>query len=147
MRIQEYIEEALQDIIEARTYISGNSISVRRRKQGQTLKGGQYVLVFADLEERPSINHSFYFATIEVSAITKIQEDLEGNNLDALWADVSDAITQDLTIVTLQAAIDAIDATSGIRIDGFIPQPGESAAPEQYYQNAQQFQIALKFTT
>jgi hypothetical protein len=145
MRIQEYIEEALQDIIEARTYISTNSIAVRRIREGQDLKGDQYVMIEAEPEERLSQNHDFYNVDCAVMAVSKIQQDLDGSLLDALWSDVSDEMTQTLTPATLQAAINAIDATSGITIDGILNMPGESRPIEQYYNQEQHTQIALRY--
>jgi len=146
MRIQEYIEEALRDIFEARTYISINSINVKRTKDGTALNGNQYVLIEVDPEERASQNHDFYSVECMVMAVSKIQQDLNSAALDALWADVSDGMTQDLTFATLQTAINAINAASGITIDGIINMPGESRPIEQYYSQEQHIQISLRFT-
>jgi hypothetical protein len=147
MNLQEYIEEALQDILQARTYITTNSITVARHVEREsTDKGNQFVSIQADGEERLSNNHDLYFVECGIEAVTKIQEDAVGSDLDALWADVSDAITQDLTAATLQTAIDAINAASGITIAGLDYMPAEIETLDQYESREQRIKIPLIFT-
>ena len=146
MNLQEYIEEALQDILEARTYITTNSIAVARSVDREKIKGDQFIDIKADGEERLSNNHDFYFVEVAIKAVTKMQEDTVGNDIDALWADLSDAITQDLNATTLQTAINAINATSGITIAGMDYMPSEMDTMEQYESREQRIKIPLTFT-
>ena len=146
MNLQEYIEEALQDILEARTYITTNSIAVARSVDREKIKGDQFIDIKADGEERLSNNHDLYFMEVAIKAVTKMQEDTVGNDIDALWSDLSDAITQDLTATTLQTAIDAISATSGITIAGMDYMPSEMDTMEQYESREQRIKIPLTFT-
>lgn len=146
MRIQEYIEEALQDIMQARTYISTNSITVVRHVERETANGSQFVSIMADAEERLSNNHDLYFIEVGIQAVTHIQEDARGVDLDALWADVSDAMTQDLTAATLQTAINAIDGSSGITIAGLDYLPAEFVTNDQFESREQRLRVPLTFT-
>ena len=146
MRLQEYIEEAMQDILQARTYISTNSIVVARRTERELTKGQQFVEVTADGADRQSNNHDKYMIELAVQAVTKVQEDINGVDLDALWSDVSTEMTQTLTTTTLQAAINAINASSNITIDG-IDNLGEDVQTlEQYEYREQRVQLAVTYS-
>lgn len=148
MNLQEYIEEALQDLLEARTYISTNSITVARRTDREaTDKGDVFVDILADGEERLSNNHDKYFMEVGISAVAKIQEDLTGNDLDALWAELSEYVTQVLTTTILQTQIDTIDALSGINIDGLNYLPSDVPITlDQYEHREQRLQLAITYS-
>ena len=147
MRVKEYIEEAIQDLLQARTYITTNSIPVARKTDREDTKGNQFVEVMVDVgPNRQSINHDLYFAEVAMKPVTKIQEDMTGSSLDAIWADVSEFATQDITVVALQNAITAIDATSGIVIGGFENLTTEVDTMEQYEYREQRIKIALSYT-
>lgn len=146
MKTIEYIEKALQDILEARTYVTTNSISIARRTDREDSKGDQFVELMAESEERLSNNHDLYMMDVSIQVATKIQEDLTGADIDALEADIRDAIQNDLTTATLQAAIDAIDVSSGITVAGIDYPPGTVETLEHYEYREQRLKIAFIFT-
>jgi hypothetical protein len=118
MKIEEFIEEAVQDIMQARTYISTNSVKVVRFRDRLTAKGDHWLTVHAEPNDRQSNNHDLYRVPLSLMADSKSQEDLRSNSLDAIIAECNDEIQQTLTPATLQAAINAIQASSGITING-----------------------------
>ena len=130
MKIEELIEEAMKDIMEARTYISTNSIKVVRFRDRLTKKGGKWLTVHAAPNERLSPNHPLYRVPLSLMADTKSQEDLRSNDLDAIIAECNDEIHQTLTPATLQAAIDAIQPSSGITINGIVQTQGSDTDDE-----------------
>lgn len=146
MRITEYIEEALQDVIQARTYISTNSIAVTRRTDRNTTRGSVFVEIVADAEDRLSINHDLYTMEVSLQAVTKLQEDLQGINFDAIDADLKDFATQDLTISVLNAAITAINASSGITVNGIVNMQGSVETLEQYEFREQRISISFTYS-
>lgn len=146
MKINEYIEEALQDLVQARTYITTNSIVVARRAERNVDKGNQFVEVESEGTERMSNNHDLYTCELNLRSVTKIQEDMNGVDLDALYADIADFISNDLTVANLQTAIDAINASSGITVAGFDYPASEMLDMDQYEYKEQRITIALTFT-
>lgn len=120
MKIQEYLEEAVQDIFEARTYISTNSIPVVRFRDFTTDREGLNVVIHCPDVNRLQPNYNFFECTLNSSAVVHREADPTGADVDALVDDMQDEIFQTLSTVTLQAAIDAIDATSGITVDGIV---------------------------
>lgn len=146
MRLTEYIEEAIQDLMQARTYITTNSITVARRVERELTKGQQFAEIESDGADRLSNNHNLYNLELGIRAVSKLQEDLSGADNDALWADISDFVNNDLTTAALQSAINTIDAASGITIAGFDFPGTEIQTLEQYEYKEQRLIIALTFT-
>jgi len=124
MKVEELIEQAMQDIMQARTYITTNSIPVVRYRDRNTERGDAWVVCHATPNERLSPNHDLYRLLFEYMAVSKSQEDLKAVQLDDLIEECNDEIQQTLSTTTLQTAIDAITATSGITIDGLVPAVG-----------------------
>jgi hypothetical protein len=142
MKIEEYIELSIQDILEARVGITDAVVRYRDRL---TVKGDAWIYCHALPIERMSNNHNLYKSTLELVAVSKSQEDLRSNSLDNLVAELNDEINNDLTIVTLQAALDAIDVSSGIAFNGLVPMPG-SEADGEYQQFMTSTDIFLTYT-
>ena len=124
MKIQEYIEQAMQDIMQARSYITTNSVPVVRYRDRFTVKGDAWVSCHASPVDRLSPTHDLYRAPFELMTVSKSQADLKGASFDDILADCEDEVNQDLTKATLQAAIDAINPSTGITIDGIVPVEG-----------------------
>lgn len=120
MKIQEYLEEAIQDILEARTYVSTNSIPVVRYKDFSTDREGFNIVVGVNDINRVAPNADYYECMLEARAVSYKQKDIIATDSNALVADLQDAMYQDLTTATLQSAIDTIDASSGITVDGIV---------------------------
>jgi hypothetical protein len=146
MNIEEIIEEAVKDIMEARSYITTNSIPVVRYRDRLTTKGDDWVSVRAEPNERLSNNHDLYRVPLTLIAVSKSQEDLRSNSIDAIIAECNDEIQQDLTIVTLQAAIDAYDANSGVTVQGLVPTQGADTDGD-YQTITANVDIFLTYTT
>jgi len=127
MKIEEIIEEAMQDIMQARTYIASNSIPVVRFRDRLTQKGGKWLTVHAEPNDRQSNNHSLYRVPLTLMADTKSQEDLRSNEVDGIIAECNDEIQQTLTTATLQTAINTVQASSGITINGIVQTQGSDA--------------------
>ena len=145
MKIEETIELAMQDIMQARTYISTNSIPVVRYRDRLTSKGDEWVDCHAMPIDRQSPNHNKYRLTFELSAISKSQSDLRSNELDELIDECNEEIQQDLTPAALQAAINTVDANSDITVDGLIPTEGTEVDGE-YQQFITSIDIFLTYT-
>lgn len=146
MNLQEYIGEALQDLIQARTYISTNSITVARHVERDVTEGDIFVEIECDGEERLSNNHNLYMMEVGIRAVHKMQQDINGVSIDALWADISDFTTQDLTVSALQTAITSINASSGITVAGFNYLTSDIQNLDQYEFREQRLVVAFTFT-
>jgi len=124
VKIEETIEKAVQDLMQARTYISTNSIPVVRFRDRLTAKGDYYCTVHARPFKRLSPNHDLYRLTLELLADSKVQADPKAVEIDAIHAENSDQINV-MTKTDLQTAINAVDATSGMTIDGLVQDQGD----------------------
>ena len=127
MKIEEYIEKAMVDIMEARTFISTNSIPVMRFRNRVKARGDKFITIHALPNERMSNNHDKYKVILELLADTKVHADIAADDLDDIYNECSDELQQELTEAKLQAAIDAISPASGVTICGFVPLPGDDA--------------------
>jgi len=125
MKIEETIEKAMVSILEARTYFSANSVPVVRFRDRLTTKGNRFCTVHANPFERLSPTHDFYEVQLDLLSDSKSQEDVKANQLDDIYEQCADELDQTLTTTTLQAAIDAVDVSSGITIDGLVPGAGD----------------------
>ena len=117
--IEQLLEEALQDLVQAETYISTNSIPVVRLRDRDTDRKDQHVIVHAENLERIAPNFNLYQCACKVGALSPVKEDLDGSRLDDVYQ-ASYGVAHDMTPTTLQAAIDAVQASSGITIDGIV---------------------------
>lgn len=124
MKAEEYIEEAIQDIMQARTYVSTNSVPVVRFRDRLTSKGDHFITVHASPVNRLSNNHNLYSTRLRLIADTKSQEDLKSKVLDELIEQCNDEIQETLSEATLQSAINNISATTGITINGVVQAEG-----------------------
>ncbi len=146
MKINELIEESIQDLLQARAYIIAQSIAVARHADRLTDKGSVFVQIESDVPERLSNNHNLYTVQLNLQTVGKIQDDMVATGTDALAADVAEFANYDLTVAGLNAAITAIDAASGIAIAGYDYMPGDSQNVEQYEFREQIINIALTYT-
>lgn len=130
MKIEETIEKAVQGIMQARTYFTTNSVPVVRFRDRLTAKGDHYCTVHAMPFKRLAPKRNLYRLTLELLADSKSQADPKSVQVDAIHAQNSDEINNIMSTTTLQAAIDAVDAVSGITIDGFVQDQGSDADGE-----------------
>ena len=146
MKVEQLIEEAMQDILEARTYISTNSIPVILYRDRLTEKDqSNYCVVHANPLERLQPNYNHYWCELHVSTVVNNHEDNQGANLNALYQDVLEEIQTVTTTTTLQNAINAIDAASGITIDGFVYPEVEETDTEEISFYSVPLRIALTY--
>lgn len=127
MRIEEYIESAMVNIMSARSFISSNAIPVVRFRDRLTAKGDKFITVHAMPNTRLSNNHNLYFVELELLSDTKVQEDIKAAALDDLISECNDEINETMTAATLQAAIDLSNTGSGITIAGHEPISGSES--------------------
>ena len=125
MKVEELIEEAMVDIMQARTYVTTNSIPVVRYRDANTGKGDAWIACHALPNGRLSPTHNFWRVPLELMAATKSAEDLKAVVLDDLIEQCNDEIQETLTVSTLQAAINTIEASSGVTINGIVPTEGD----------------------
>jgi hypothetical protein len=128
--IEQLIEEALQDIVQADIYVSTNSIPTVRYRDRNTDRKDQHVIVHAADLERIAPNANLYTATCRVGALSPVKDDLDGSELDDVYQAVYGTV-HDMTTTTLQAAIAAIAAASGITIDGIVIKGGSQFDDDQ----------------
>lgn len=144
MKVEELIKNAMKDIMDARAEIVSNNIPVRTHFDVEEFKGNIVIVVQALPKRRLQPNSDFYEVELRLNSISRIQRDQKGYDQDLMYAECSDEIQEDLTKVTLQAAIDAIDAASGITIDGHVPQEGGFSNEEE---DSIQYESTLIFLT
>ena len=129
MKIEETIELAMKAIVTAR---AGVTVPVVRYRDRLTVKGDSWIDCHAMPIERQSPNHDLYRLTFELASVSKSQEDLRSNAIDALIAECNEEIQQDLTVAALQSAINTVDASSAITVNGLVP--GEGSEVDGDYQ-------------
>lgn len=125
MKIEETIEKAVVAIMEARSFFSTNSVPVVRFRDRITAKGNRFCTVKANPFERLSPTHNFYQVQLDLLSDSKSQEDVKAVQLDDIYEQCADELNQTMTTTTLQSAIDAVDASSGITVDGLVPSAGD----------------------
>ena len=142
MKIEETIELAMKAIMTAR---SGVTVPVVRYRDRLTAKGDKWIDCHAMPISRMSPNHNLYRTSFELTAVSKSQQDLRSNDIDALVSECADEINETLTVATLQSAINVVDAASGISIDGLVPTEGAESDGD-YQQFVTATDIFLTYT-
>ena len=132
MKIQEYLELAMQDILEARTFITTNSVPVVRYKDFNTAREELTAVVSCNSINRIAPNYDKYECQLEVRGVSRKQKDLIGSSSDDLTEDLQDEVYQTLSVTTLQAAINAVQASSGVTIDGLVNTSTEDEETEEF---------------
>lgn len=145
MRIQEYLEETVQDLLEARTYISTNTIPVVRYSDFNTDREGLCVVVRVSSVNRVAPNYDKYECVLEVSPVTLIESDIERVNHDALFDDVQDFAYQDMTVLALQTGADAI-SLNYMTIDGVVNTDTDELDNEDFYINRTNTNVYITYT-
>jgi hypothetical protein len=147
MNIKEYVEMAVEDLVEARSYVSTNSIPVARASDRDVVRGNMHVNIDSNALTRLSNNHDRYSLIISIQAVSKMEHDLDGDKLDDLSADISDFIYEDMTISALQTAINSVSITSGIAIQGIDFPSTENQIQETFSYQEYSAIIYLTYTT
>ena len=132
MKIQEYLELAMQDILEARTFITTNSVPVVRYKDFNTDREELTAVVSCNSINRIAPNFDKYECQLEVRGVSRKQKDLIGSSSDDLTEDLQDEVYQTLSVTTLQAAINAVQASSGVTIDGLVNASTEDEETDEF---------------
>ena len=132
MKIQEYLELATQDLLEARTYITTNSIPVVRYKDFNTDREELTAVVSCNSINRVAPNAPMWECALEVRGVSRKQQDIVGAESDELTDDLQDEMYQTLTTSTLQAAVDAVQASSGVTIDGLVNLSTEDEETDEF---------------
>jgi len=143
MKIEETIELAMKAIVTAR---AGVTVPVVRYRDRLTVKGNNWIDCHAMPIDRQSPNHNLYRLTFELAAVSKSQEDLRSNAIDALIGECNEEIQQDLTVAALQSAINTVDSSSGITVNGLVPMEG-SEVDGDYQQFITSIDIFLTYIT
>lgn len=148
MRIEEYIEEALVDVMQARSYISTNSVPVKRYKDHEDFRGNEALVIKSNPSSRIAPNADFFEVQVDMMAISRRQEDMKGKRIDDIFAEIKDEIEvkQSNTPSVLQAAINAAYPSSGITIDGIVPIEGNEVG-EVIFVQAASMNVYLTYVT
>lgn len=149
MKIEEYLEDAAKDLMEARSGVIALSYGVFKYKDYEQFRGDQSFLVKAAPHRRIAPNFHSYEVRLSAMVMSKRDEDQKGKDLDAGVGECNDFIEQELGqlnggIATLQAAVDAAHPSSGITIEGILQQEGETQGEIIFGQGASAL-IYLKY--
>ena len=117
--IEQLLEESLQDIVQADTYISTKYIPVVRFRDRESDREDQHVITHVSDLIRIAPNANLYQAECRIGALSPAKEDVDGSKLDDVYQASYGAI-HDMTVTSLQAALNAITVASGITIDGIV---------------------------
>jgi hypothetical protein len=132
MKIQEYLELAMQDLLQARTYITTNTIPVVRYKDFNTDREELTAVVSCNSINRIAPNYDKYECPLEIRGVSRKQKDLIGASSDDLTEDLQDEVYQTLSVATLQAAVNAVQASSGVTIDGLVNLSTEDEETDEF---------------
>jgi hypothetical protein len=135
LNIERVIEDAAVTRIKLRTYISTNSIPVRRYNERTASDASKVAVVVVRCRPAELVNPSatYYSATLELMSKSYLQNDIIASNLDLVYQECLNEIQYDMTVASLNTTI--TDAT--ISIDGIIPIIGDDEGDDWGVKKAQ----------
>jgi hypothetical protein len=142
MNVERQISDAMVSRISSRTYITMNSIPVRRWKDRATKDGNISAIVHAEPIARLQPNANHYTCILQLAALNNQEADVEGDSLDSLYADLLDELMNDLTAANLTTAI----GDAKLTIDGIVHGQGEYDGGDAYKIQGCQANLFLTYT-
>lgn len=142
MIVERKIEDAVVARLSARTYISTNSIPVRRYDDRYTSDTGITAIVGCQPVERIEPNYNRYTAILEGVSLNNSESDVEGDNVIALYADILDELMNDMSADALTATIN--DAS--VVVDGVVGMVGAYDGGNEYKLHHVQVKLFITYT-
>jgi hypothetical protein len=142
MNIERKIEDAMVTRLLARTYISTNSIPVRRWDDRATKDTNLIAVVHAMPVSRLQPNCNLYNSVLIVGALNNSEHDVEGDTLALLYQDILDEIMNDMTAVALTASI----GDASVVVDGVVHEEGTIDAGDEYKIQGAQARLFITYT-
>ena len=147
MKVKDLIEEAMQDILEARADVIAGGWDVYIARKNDAKRGDNFILVSCTGGNRIMPNYDRYKHQLSVVAISKTEQDIAGKSNLEMYEVIEELIQQDLTFATLQTAITAITASSGIVIDGLVPMDESEDRDDSIHGDRVMTEIFVTYTT
>jgi len=142
MNIERNIEDAMVTRLLARTYISTNSIPVRRWDDRATKDDNLIAVVHAMPVSRLQPNYNLYNSVLVVGALNNSEHDVEGDAMATLYQDILDEVMNDMTAVSLTASI----GDASVVIDGVVHEEGAIDGGDEYKIQAAQARLFITYT-
>jgi hypothetical protein len=142
MNIERNIEDAMVTRLLARTYISTNSIPVRRWDDRATKDDNLIAVVHAMPVSRLQPNYNLYNSVLVVGALNNSEHDVEGDAMATLYHDILDEVMNDMTAVSLTASI----GNASVVIDGVVHEEGAIDGGDEYKIQAAQARLFITYT-
>ena len=146
MKVKDLLERAVKNIMLARTEVVSQGWNVYTARDATNKRDNNFILVGCGSSNRIAPNADFYKYNLEIIAVSQSEEDLGGFTNLAMHEECEEEINQDLTKVTLQAAIDAVQFNNGITIDGLVPLQGAEDRSD-YHDDRSMVEINLTYVT
>jgi hypothetical protein len=143
MIVERTIEDAMVTRLEARTYISTNSIPVRRYDDRFTLDESIIAIVQCQPIVRIEPNSNRYTTMLRVVALNNSDSDVEGDALQALYDDLFDEVMTDMTASSLNTSV----GDANITIDGVVHELGAYDGGDKHKAMGVQANLFLTYTT
>jgi hypothetical protein len=141
MNIERRIEDAMVTRLEARSYITTNSIPVRRYDDRATTDDNLIAVVACQPVDRVAPNYKYYSTMLMVSALNNSEADVEGDNVQGLYQDLLDEIMYTMTESALNTSLN----NDNINIDCIVHQAGLYDGGDAYKQHVVQAEIFLTY--
>ncbi len=140
MNVKRELENAVVTRLAALTYITTNSIPVKRWDDRSTARGNYAVIVRCQLQEQlPASN--YYHWRLAVMVVGKASEDQDSDKLQAIYAPVS----TELLITMTPAALTTTINNAKIIINGFVSAPCESEDGDSFNAEAIIREVFLQY--
>jgi len=88
MIIEDHLEQALIDLLKARTYITAGTIPVREFRDNSEVTADRYVIVHVSPAGRLSPNYPLYKCPVEIICVSYVPADKNRASLEGLYQDV-----------------------------------------------------------
>lgn len=147
MKVEEILEKAVVAVFAARSDVIAAAIPVVRFRDRLTDRGiTGHIMVRCEPAQRLADNYNYYFARLTVSADAPAENDPQAKKYDAAVDIVTDQMHQTFTAANLQTAVNAVQASSGITVNGLSQLDAADVADgSPIMLHAQNFQIALTY--
>jgi hypothetical protein len=139
--IERRVASACVTRLAARTYITTNSIPVRRYDDRSTVLG-TIAAVVRTLPCMAVPSSNYKWLTLQFLAVSKTASDRESDAMMSLYADLIEEMQQTMTAALLTTSINY----SKITINGFVPEEGLDEIDDGYFGFGCQQRVALTYT-
>ena len=125
MIIESSLETGIASLVGALTYVTANSIPVRKFSDNSQMEGVKIIMVHAPPAERLMPNYDFYKTDIEIVCATHIPNDKNRAILNALYQAC-------LGLVNGSGFKTALASASSVTINGVVPIIGKEETQDNY---------------